>query len=882
MEMGPTRAAEDWDLPVGEGDGPVHGPAIPVVVNDGSLSGGSGSREYEFFVEDHDQSLTDLYFATDSGLPSRYSNMLMPPGWAMYVGDEPLGEPFPIDHALAKTEHGGISPGPSGHNFPYVVHFTDEGPGGGLPGGESRFGFDFNLDWPPHDVGWRAFDSSGATAGAWDEPVGLGAGPVHTPYDPPSVGCDGLESGGPGNVSCDGLPRFYSYPVVDPDGELTDILVGTGSSDTAAYTNVCMPPGWSFTIEPNTHGVGGGQSKTLHGGIAAAPTDDAPYVLRFSGPAGLPVGAFDFGFDHPLPSMDYGWRGVATGQTYGCAWTEPVGAGNGPVHAPICDVVPEGPDLEGEPICFDGYVDSINAGCDGLDFGHMINYSSLTFSYEVPTTITGNTGSHLTPAVTVPCSTDDDCDPGDCGNLVPGTCDEPQGVADTDWYWIIVDDTDGNGDQVTWSVEGDYPAQATIIHDASFICEQPTIEALDTSGSCSPAVASACLPQGDYFVRATYDPTLAINSDLGCGRLYNATLLVQGLCFVDCNGNGIRDDIDIVNCDPQYPGGENCCLDCDDDGVPNDCELDGNDLDGNCIPDDQEDCGGFPCDEARDCVDLNADDIMDDSCIWGECIAPLCNVVTKDLPADLGGPFGACPIEGFCNIHDRNHALTCFAGTNPCPSINLDAGGPFGSCQLDGFCNIHDANHALTCFSGSNPCTCGPQPDGPIAVVGESRIVARPRDAGIRAGDNIAIDVFLADAQSSLQSYQLHVEASGGDQGTTRLEDIRVEKRKDFVFAETAGRFDAVNVTKGQMLSGLNDGGVATRPLAYLATYVYRATPDARGMFVVDVRHDEASLHQTFLVSDFRSKIDVTSTTPAVIEVEPRSRVVRSERSRAR
>ena len=56
-----------------------------------------------------------------------------------------------------------------------------------------------------------------------------------------------------------------------------------------------------------------------------------------------------------------------------------------------------------------------------------------------------------------------------------------------------------------------------------------------------------------------------------------------------------------------------------------------------------------------------------------------------------------------------------------------------------------------------------------------------------------------------------------------------------------------------------------TSAYAYLATFVYRASPTAAGEFVVDVLTDEATGDQTFLIADFTKKIEVTGTTPAVI-----------------
>ena len=66
--------------------------------------------------------------------------------------------------------------------------------------------------------------------------------------------------------------------------------------------------------------------------------------------------------------------------------------------------------------------------------------------------------------------------------------------------------------------------------------------------------------------------------------------------------------------------------------------------------------------------------------------------------------------------------------------------------------------------------------------------------------------------------------------------------------------------------------GVPAPARAYLATYTYRVPRDAAGSFVIDVRYDHARGGQTMLVSNFTDRIEVSGTTPAVIEVVPPQR----------
>ncbi len=279
----------------------------------------------------------------------------------------------------------------------------------------------------------------------------------------------------------------------------------------------------------------------------------------------------------------------------------------------------------------------------------------------------------------------------------------------------------------------------------------------------------------------------------------------------------------------------------------------------------------LPCVTADDCGDVAPfDGATDDVCVWWECVAGSCVGTPKAIPSNMGGLFGECGLDDFCNLADALHALTCFANTNPCAAINIDAGGNFGDCAPDGFCNLADALHALTCSAGSNTCSCGPAPSQAHQpnVVGSASLRAVAGSRSVNAGDEVQIRVFVEGALPNLSAYQLDTAVSGGRQGSLDLVDITVETRTDFVFADADNGFDAFNVEKGQMLSGLMGGDVATGRRGYLATFTYRASTDAVGTFVFDVLHDEVNRDQTFIVgAEQKDKIEVERTVPTAIAV---------------
>jgi hypothetical protein len=337
-----------------------------------------------------------------------------------------------------------------------------------------------------------------------------------------------------------------------------------------------------------------------------------------------------------------------------------------------------------------------------------------------------------------------------------------------------------------------------------------------------------------------------------------------------------------------------------------------------------------PCLDSHDpCADTDDDGLRDDSCTWWECDGEACGGTSVPF-ADIGGANGACPPDMTVDANDRFHALNCFSDINtmgnalsyPCEdsppnATNVDAGGAFGACCPDGVCDGNDAFHTLHAFVGDNPCHCpanfvcpcpvptagncvgnklqsctsdddcgggvchlalcppGPQPVAPPdgkwpRVAGRSAVRLAPGRSAAAPGDLIDVDIFLEDALSDLRGYQLHVAAAGGKRGTLELVDVAIHERRDHVFAGLAD-WRAFNAHTGQMLAGLDQPGIATRPGAYLATFTFRASDDAAGTFSVDLLHDDRDPAQrTFIFPTHPgAKIEVAAAAAAQITIEP-------------
>jgi hypothetical protein len=273
--------------------------------------------------------------------------------------------------------------------------------------------------------------------------------------------------------------------------------------------------------------------------------------------------------------------------------------------------------------------------------------------------------------------------------------------------------------------------------------------------------------------------------------------------------------------------------------------------------------------ESADCADVNLDNIRDDNCVWWECADLMCVDTPLQQFADMGGAFGECAPDNFANVHDKNHALMCFAGTNSCDSINIDAGGPFGDCSPDGFCNVHDANHAMAAFAGTTTCSCpaGPMPEFEPAVWGQATLRLEPRTKSVNRDGTIDIDVFIGGPVDALRSYQLELKVTGGRLGGLDLVSIRIDERWDGAFAGRFDAFEAFNVQTGQMLAGLDaDQGCSHKNGAYLATFTYAATQDCGGKFVIDIASGDNG--QTVLIAPQNRQITVGQTQPAVVEMQ--------------
>jgi hypothetical protein len=301
------------------------------------------------------------------------------------------------------------------------------------------------------------------------------------------------------------------------------------------------------------------------------------------------------------------------------------------------------------------------------------------------------------------------------------------------------------------------------------------------------------------------------------------------------------------------------------------------------------------CAQAADCADLDQDGVRDDGCVWWACVGGACHPQAIGF-ADMGGSFGTCPPDGTADSSDRFHALNCFADTDtagnaqayPCEAappaaFNVDAGGQFGDCSPDGVCDGNDAFHALNAFAGATSCSCpadGPVPASPEhkapTSTGRAELVLRAPRAVLGPNESLEVSVYLGSDLADLRGYQLHLGVSGGTSGSLQLIDVAVQARPDAAF-DQLGAWQAFNVATAQMVAGLDSPGVKAPAGSYLATFTYRASPDAAGPFVIEVLHDAGNpAHRTFLFpTPAAAGIEISASNALVIPVDSAGSITR-------
>ncbi|MEK6676107.1 MAG: hypothetical protein AABZ47_10695, partial [Planctomycetota bacterium] len=232
--------------------------------------------------------------------------------------------------------------------------------------------------------------------------------------------------------------------------------------------------------------------------------------------------------------------------------------------------------------------------------------------------------------------------------------------------------------------------------------------------------------------------------------------------------------------------------------------------------------------------------------IWGDTFDTGNGVVDVD---DLG-----CVIFGFADVFAPPYCTRQSADLLPCE-------------QPDGVIGLEDLLALLDAFAG-NPYTdtCPDPCSGENLMMapggGESSGMSSEGEGGQGAGGMgmstatisavgnkssmkpnsvLTVNVFV-DSPIALRGYQVALDVSGGSAGTLSLESLVVtDTRTDFVFY-TLSDVPAIDNGNARVASALFSGTANGTPAKYLATYTYRASSDAHGMFVISPRQADTLL----------------------------------------
>ncbi len=281
-------------------------------------------------------------------------------------------------------------------------------------------------------------------------------------------------------------------------------------------------------------------------------------------------------------------------------------------------------------------------------------------------------------------------------------------------------------------------------------------------------------------------------------------------------------------------------------------------------------------------------------CDGGVCI-PCCCLTPEDGHCcqrfgDVVGAGGSpnpgsnCAVDLFDVFCELNGFSAGSSWPTVCPEGDL-VGSSATACGGNGTINLFDVFASLNAFAEPSDPAC-PHPCSPSdacdPVVSSTRlspaVSARVQDAvspwvsaGLsvvpsmtraKPGGFVSIDVYVSGVLE-LRGYQLAVDAKGGRRGVLALDRIVIEtERPDYVF----GDGDAVSVTDEagrRVLCALFSDAVPVSDRRYLATFVFRASTHAAGVFRVAVRVED-----TLLGDSVDRAVRLSRASPASIEVE--------------
>jgi hypothetical protein len=126
------------------------------------------------------------------------------------------------------------------------------------------------------------------------------------------------------------------------------------------------------------------------------------------------------------------------------------------------------------------------------------------------------------------------------------------------------------------------------------------------------------------------------------------------------------------------------------------------------------------------------------------------------------------------------------------------------------------------------------QANAPAAAV-----TVKAVQGSVQPGGTVTVEAYVSGAVN-VAAYQIQLRATGGSKGTLTLESMSVDKqRQDFAFFQAGAELIDLQDQKNEWLGlvRVSGGSDMIKPV-YAATFVFRASADAAGVFKINVPND--------------------------------------------
>ncbi|NOT01388.1 MAG: hypothetical protein HOP29_12250 [Phycisphaerales bacterium] len=257
-------------------------------------------------------------------------------------------------------------------------------------------------------------------------------------------------------------------------------------------------------------------------------------------------------------------------------------------------------------------------------------------------------------------------------------------------------------------------------------------------------------------------------------------------------------------------------------------------------------------------------------------------VLLRQITLEVANIDNTGPSMNVVDLMDVTCVLNDISGT---PAGSCGSTDVHPECGSDGVVNVFDLTVVLDGFTNwsdsrcPDPCPGGPTPSGPgtaselltaerletissgsATVKADVVLKLVPRSTKVSPSAPLVVDVF-ASGDAVVQGYQVALKVTGGTSGVLTPATLTVDKtREDYLFGQQS-TVSAFDVEGGRMLNTLPQGG-ASVGYAYLTTFTFDVSADARGAFAVN-----ADMSRTMMTGAANARVTLASKGAVVVKV---------------